>query len=157
VKNAHDEELSSVESVLDLIRSSGGRSTGSRRALLEVLFDSGEHRTAEELARAVKLRAPDVHLSTVYRNLEELEQLGVIVHNHLGHGPVTYQLVTRTHAHLLCENCGVRLEAPPSMFRALVASARKNFDFEVDPRHFAISGLCANCRRERDEGARPAE
>ena len=143
---AGSDELSSVDSVLDLIRSEGGRSTGSRRALLEVLFASEEHLSAEELASAVKAKAPDVHLSTVYRNLEELEELGVVVHAHLGHGPVTYQLVTHTHAHFLCERCGIRIEAPAAMFSSLIRAARDSFDFDVDPRHFAVGGLCASCR-----------
>ena len=37
-------------------------------------------------------KAPDVHLSTIYRNLEELEHLGLISHSHLGHGPSSYLL-----------------------------------------------------------------
>jgi Fe2+ or Zn2+ uptake regulation protein len=35
----------------------------------------------------VQAEAPDVHLSTVHRNLEELERLGVVTHVHLGDGP----------------------------------------------------------------------
>jgi Fe2+ or Zn2+ uptake regulation protein len=71
-------EHEAVEAVLALIRENGGRATPARRLLLQALFGSQEHRTAEELAAEVRAHAPDVHLSTVYRNLEELERLGVI-------------------------------------------------------------------------------
>ncbi len=52
----------SVEEVLTLLRSHGGRVTTSRRLLLRCLFEGRAHRTAEELAAQVKASAPDVHL-----------------------------------------------------------------------------------------------
>jgi Fur family transcriptional regulator, ferric uptake regulator len=131
--------------VLALVRASGGRATASRRVLLEVLFESSDHRSVEDLAAAVQARAPDVHLSTVYRNLEELERLGVIVHTHLGHGPATYQLATDAHSHLICERCGRRIEAPEELFADLAREAADRYGLTIDPRHFAILGRCADC------------
>lgn len=135
----------SVDEVLALLRARGGRATASRRVLLEVLFESDDHRSAEDLEAAVQSRAPDVHLSTIYRNLDELEELGVIAHTHLGHGPATYQLAVSAHAHLLCERCGRRYEAPAELFAGLARSARQRYGFTIDPRHFAILGRCAEC------------
>ncbi len=135
----------SVEGVLALVRSRGGRATASRRVLLEILFESRDHRSVEELAAAVQARAPEVHLSTVYRNLEELQRLGVIVHTHLGHGPAAYQLASDAHSHLLCERCGRRIEAPEDLFDGLARAAAERFGFTIDPRHFAILGRCAGC------------
>ncbi len=137
--------LEGVEDVLALVRSRGGRATASRRILLEVLFEAAEHLSAEELTRAVQTRAPDVHLSTVYRNLEELEELGVVAHTHLGHGPATYQLAELAHAHLLCEHCGKSFEAPPAYFAGLKAAALADLGFTIDPRHFAVLGQCQDC------------
>lgn len=128
-----------------MLRARGGRATTSRRMLLEVLFESDDHRSAEELAAVVQARAPEVHLSTIYRNLEELEQLGVIAHTHLGHGPATYQLAASAHAHLLCERCGRRYEAHADLFAGLAQAAQERYGFTIDPRHFAILGRCAEC------------
>lgn len=129
------------------MRAGGGRATASRRVLLEVLFESSDHRSVEDLAAAVQSRAPDVHLSTIYRNLEELERLGVIVHSHLGHGPAAYQLATSAHSHLICERCGRRFEAPEELFTDLARLAAERYGFTIDPRHFAILGRCADCVR----------
>jgi Fur family ferric uptake transcriptional regulator len=136
---------SSADEVLALVRAGGGRATASRRVLLDVLFESSDHRSVEELAAAVQSRAPDVHLSTIYRNLEELERLGVIVHTHLGHGPATYQLANEAHSHLICERCGRRFEAPVELFEGLAGEAAARYGFTIDPRHFAILGRCADC------------
>jgi Fe2+ or Zn2+ uptake regulation protein len=135
----------SVEEALERLRARGGRLTISRRLLLEALFEADGHRTAEQLALEVQARAPDVHMSTIYRNLEELESLGVVVHAHLGHGPATYHLTPVGHGHLVCEACGQALEAPEALFRGLARTAKSRFGFIIDPHHFAVLGRCRRC------------
>ncbi len=138
-------DFSSVEGVLAYLRSQGGRVTSSRRILLEVLFDADGHLSAEALTEAVQKRAPDVHISTIYRNLEELEHLGVISHSHLGHGPSSYLLASHAHAHFICADCGTMIEAPDELFRGLARAARTKLGFTIDPKHFAILGRCSEC------------
>lgn len=138
-------DFSTVDSVLTYVRSHGGRVTSARRILLEVLFGAEGHLNAEQLADAVQLRAPDVNLSTVYRNLDELERLGVVSHSHLGHGPSSYLLASQAHAHFMCSDCGTMVEAPDAMFRGLAKAARDKLGFTINPKHFAILGKCAEC------------
>jgi Fe2+ or Zn2+ uptake regulation protein len=145
--NPREADFSTVDKVLTLVRARGGRATTSRRILLEVLFEADGHLSAEELAEAVQARAPDVHISTIYRNVEDLQRLGVIVHTHLGHGPATYQLASLAHAHLICEECGATIEAPDDLFRGLARTAKERLGFSIDPYHFAILGRCANCTK----------
>ena len=145
VVSGESPDLSSVDAVIAHLRSRGNRVTSSRRILLEVLFGADGHMTAEELATAVQERAPDVHLSTIYRNLDEFEVLGVVSHSHLGHGPSSYLLASHAHAHFMCADCGIMIEAPPEIFRGLANSAKSNLGFTIDPRHFAILGRCADC------------
>ena len=135
-----------VDEVLALLRARGGRVTSPRRLLLESIFEADGHRTAEELAQVVREKAPDVHISTIYRNLESLEELGVIFHVHLGHGPATYHLASAPHGHLVCQVCGTTVEAPDDLFKSLSASAKSRFGFQIDPYHFAILGRCQACR-----------
>ena len=79
--------------------------------------------SVEASAEAVPRAAPDVHVSTIYRNLEELEELGVIAHSHLGHGPSSYLLASHAHAHFVCSECGAMIEAPDDIFRGLARAA----------------------------------
>jgi Fur family transcriptional regulator, ferric uptake regulator len=133
------------------LRAQGGRITTTRRLLLGRLFEDPKHRTAEELSEEVQSLAPDVHLSTIYRNLDELEKLGVVVHSHLGHGPATYHLASETHGHFVCEECGKMIEAPADLFATLAKAARTDYGFSIDPRHFAVLGMCTHCS-ERHSG-----
>jgi len=138
-------EASTVDDVLASVRARGGRATSSRRALLEALFNTDGHLTAEELAAAVQARAPGVYISTIYRNLDDLQRLGVVVHSHLGHGPATYQLASSAHAHFICDNCGATVEAPDELFQGLARTAKAKLGFSIDPRHFAMLGHCSVC------------
>lgn len=141
-----------VEDVLDVLRSEGNRVTTSRRLLIGCLVGAKGHLTAEEIAEEIQQRAPDVHLSTIYRNLDELERIGVVSHSHLGHGPATYHLATKVHGHLVCEICGITIEAPDAIFGDLAEKIVSEHGFVIDPHHFAVLGRCRNCQRQLGEG-----
>jgi Fur family transcriptional regulator, ferric uptake regulator len=140
---AHGE---TIEDVLALVRSHGGRATPARRLLLDALFAGTGHRSAEDLAAEVQARAPDVHLSTIYRNLEELERLGVIDSTRLGGGAATYHLASATHGHLLCETCGTLIEVPDELFTDLIKTAASEYGFAINPHRFAVTGRCSSCQ-----------
>jgi Fur family ferric uptake transcriptional regulator len=135
-----------VDEVLAMVRAQGGRVTSARRLLLAALFASKGHRTAEDLAAEVQSEAPDVHLSTIYRNLEELERLGVIDRTPLGRGPAAYHLASTSHGHFVCDRCGSMTEVPEEIFRGLADAADHRYGFVVDVHRFAVTGLCATCR-----------
>jgi Fur family transcriptional regulator, ferric uptake regulator len=144
---------STVDELVAQLRDGGSRVTTARRLVLTALVKGAAHPTAEELLVAVRALAPDVHASTVYRNLEELERLGVVVHTHLGHGAATYHLATESHGHLVCEECGATLEAPEDLFEAMAEGAKRRLGFELRPYHFAVLGVCAACAAARDAAA----
>ena len=134
-----------LDEVLALLRANGGRVTSPRRAILQVLIDHEGHPTAEQLTADVQARQPDVHESTVYRFLDELKRLGVVDHVHLGHGPAVYHFVDDAHHHLVCEGCGDVIEVPDRTFAPLRRRLRTDFAFELEQRHFAVTGRCHEC------------
>ncbi len=135
-----------VDAVLALLREHGGRVTPAKRLLAETLLASQVHRSAEQLAEQVQARAPDVHLTTVYRNLEELERLGLVERMHSGHGPATYHLASSPHGHLVCRGCGEIIEVPASLFDGLAAAVLRDYGFVVTTGQLALAGQCADCR-----------
>jgi Fe2+ or Zn2+ uptake regulation protein len=134
-----------LERILALLRAEGGRVTSARRALVEALLAADAHVTADDLAARVQADHPEVHRSTVYRTLDALEGLGVVVHSHLGHGGGVYHLADERHQHLVCETCGAVVEVPDEVFTPLVRTVRKRYGFAIEPGHFALVGTCAAC------------
>jgi Fur family ferric uptake transcriptional regulator len=134
-----------AEPILGLLRARGGRVTTCRRAILETFLGIGGHVTAEALTARVQANQPDVHESTVYRFLDELERLGVVDHVHLGHGPAVYHLASDAHHHLVCDRCGAVVEVPESVFAELRSQLKDDYGFSLQPRHFAVTGRCEAC------------
>lgn len=92
-----------IEDAIIRLRQGGMRSTPARRFLLAALLAKPGHRSAEELAADVHASAPDVHLATIYRNLDELQRLKIVDRTHLGHGPATYHLAISRPRHLIAD------------------------------------------------------
>lgn len=142
-----------LEQVLAVLRSSGGRITSPRRAILSALIEHRGHPTAEQLTADVQTRQPDVHESTVYRFLDELERLGVVDHVHLGHGPAVYHFADDPHHHLVCDGCGLVVEVPVKTLEEFRGLVRRDLRFEMELRHFALPGRCSACSSARRAAA----
>lgn len=127
------------------LRALGYRLTPQRQLVLEAVGRLG-HATPEEIATAVRRTASGVNISTVYRTLELLEQIGLVRHTHLGHGAPTYSVATDDdHVHLVCRDCGGIEEAPPQVLADVVERLAADRGFTVDVGHFAVFGRCRSC------------
>lgn len=137
------------------LRSRGYRVTPQRQLVLEAVTGL-EHGTPEQICEEVRRTAAGVNISTIYRTLELLEQLGLVVHTHLGHGAPTYHLADEAdHVHLVCRDCGEVTEVSPSMTAGLVTSLRAEHGFETDVQHLTVFGHCQRCRdASAPDGAR---
>jgi Fur family ferric uptake transcriptional regulator len=136
-----------VTAVLDQLSERGMRRTAARQTILEVLFSTSDHLTAEDLAARVQRRFPSVDVSTVYRTLDVLEGLEIVDHVHLAHGPAIYHLAEDDHQHLVCERCGGVEELPAERLRSFSRMLREDFGFQMHQRHFAIVGVCSTCQK----------
>lgn len=134
-----------LEQILAVLRDSGGRITSPRRAILKAIIEHRGHPTAEQLTADVQAEQPDVHESTVYRFLEDLERLGIVDHVHLGHGPAVYHFADDTHHHLVCESCGLVVELPDRTLEEFREALRLELGFKTEFRHFALPGRCRAC------------
>jgi Fur family ferric uptake transcriptional regulator len=144
--------LRSADEILSLLRARGDRVTASRRAVVEALVSGDHHVTAEDIVTQVAERGggdADAHRATVYRTLDRLQELGVVRHVHLGHGPSTYHLDGHDggdpHHHAVCSSCGRVVEIPMEALDDLAARLRSSHGFELAPQHFALTGRCAAC------------
>ncbi len=127
------------------LRRRGYRLTPQRQMVLEAVGGLG-HGTPDEIAAAVHEKASGVNISTVYRTLELLEEIGLVRHTHLGHGAPTYHLADRHHhIHLVCRDCTNVIEADLSVAAEFTAKLREQFGFDTDMKHFAIFGRCEDC------------
>ena len=135
-----------LDDAVSLLRDGGRRVSLARRQLLEGLFDVDRPVTAEELAAGLEGRIPPSDLAVVYRNLETLEELGLVCHVHLGHAPGRYALVRgKPCEYLACERCGVVTEIEPERLDLVRGLIAEEFSFRASFTHFPVGGLCSRC------------
>jgi Fur family transcriptional regulator, ferric uptake regulator len=128
------------------LRSRGLRMTTPRRLVLQTLFDADGPLSAEQLAQRLSL-----DLTSVYRNLEALEQHGVVRHVHLGHGPGLYALLGHgEREYLFCERCHAARALPPEELDPVRDYVRERFGYEARFTHFAIVGTCPACSSDAE-------
>ncbi len=105
------------------LREQGYRLTPQRNLIWEVLRDAGRHMTAEEVANEVRRTLPDVNVSTVYRTLELLVSLDLVIETRLEGVACYYEVSpepTHHHYRLYALRCGRALRR-----RAAGAGARR--------------------------------
>jgi Fur family ferric uptake transcriptional regulator len=120
--------------------------TPQRQLIFETIYAAKKHLTAEEIHERVRKRFRGVNLSTVYRNLDLLEDLGLICHAHLGHSVGQYHSTSGAeHQHLVCRRCGSIEEVGVDLMEPVRAEVKTRSGFEADLTHFAIFGICRRC------------
>jgi Fur family ferric uptake transcriptional regulator len=128
------------------LRGHGFRITPQRQLVLEAVEALG-HGTPEEILVEVQRTATGVNLSTVYRTLEVLEDVGLVTHAHIGHGPPTYHSVDDdVHIHLVCDRCAKVLSVPAQVAAPFVDALEDQYGFRTDIAHVSVHGLCADCK-----------
>jgi Fur family transcriptional regulator, ferric uptake regulator len=128
------------------LRARGYRVTPQRQLVLEAVTKL-EHASPEEIWADVQQTASGVNISTIYRALELLEQLGLVTHTHLGHGAPRYHLAAEAdHVHLVCSSCGRITQVAPDAVEPLVSALDEHQGFQTDVGHLTVFGRCASCR-----------
>ncbi len=127
------------------LRARGYRLTPQRQLVLDAVSTLG-HATPEDAHAWVTERASGVSISTIYRTLELLEDLGLVKHAHLTHGAPTYHAAAAPeHVHLVCRGCGEITEVEPDTVAPLVDLLRRERAFVADVGHLTVFGECARC------------
>ena len=141
--------FANLAEAIGALRGAGLRISTPRRLVLEALFAAPGPVSAAELARELSLDE-----SSVYRNLEVLEQRGVVRHVHLGHSAGLYALVSDDVVeYLCCERCAKVTAVPPGRLDTIRERIRDEFGYTARFTHFAIVGLCPDCARQPHAGA----
>lgn len=137
----------SVEAALAALREAGGRVTEGRRAIVNaVLAGEDHHVTADELATALRADHPTLAVSTIYRTLEALEDLGIVARVDLGQGRAVYHPIDHAHHHLVCSTCGAVEEVTEAALAPLAIDLEARVGFVLAARQLTLTGTCRRCR-----------
>lgn len=128
------------------LKDSGKRLTPQRRLILDAVEALG-HATPDEVLGEARKAQETLSISTVYRNLEVLEELGLVRHAHLSDRAPTYHSVgDHEHFHLVCRACHRVISVGTDTLAPLLAKLDADHGFVPDVGHLTVFGTCAECR-----------
>jgi len=131
-----------------VLQSKGYRLTPQRIMVVDALHSAEQHISAEEIFELVRVKYPYANISTVYRTLELLKELGLAAEISIGDGIMRYHARENSrHHHLVCTSCGCLIDLPEHELEPLRDVLEKNHRFKADINHLAIFGLCSGCRK----------
>lgn len=121
--------------------------TPQRLAVLRALRESGAYMSINTLDRKVKELLPGTGLATVYRALETLEDLGLVVKVHLEDGCHSYAVAPEGHRHpVVCTVCNKVIEFAECPLDTLSEKLSKDTGVQIDNHFLQLFGKCRECR-----------
>lgn len=134
------------------LSSAGLRMTSQRALILDIINRGDGHLDADEVYRQARQRQPNLSLSTVYRNLHTLKELGLIQELHFNESHHHYEVKPSTeHHHLVCLGCGKVIEFECRLCSEMKQEIAHKKGFEVTGAEVQITGYCSRCRRKKKE------
>ena len=119
--------------------------TKQRQAVLQVIRESDEHLTANEVFENARRVLPGISFATVYNSLRYLKQEGLIGEVRFGNDATRYDRKLTRHDHALCNKCGKLVDLELSIPVGLIEQASALSSFEAESVELTLRGLCPEC------------
>lgn len=141
-------------------RSCGYRITIGREAILNILTKADKHLSAEDIYMKVHAVCPAIGLTTVYRTLEILVNLGLVFKFDFGDGRGRYELAEGTkgsvhHHHLVCTSCNRVIDYTDfidkeiELLKKTEKGLAEKYNFKISNHLIQFYGLCDRCKKKK--------
>jgi Fur family ferric uptake transcriptional regulator len=132
-----------------MISNNNHRNTRQRKVILEELQKVKTHPTAASLYAIVRRRMPKISLGTVYRNLELLNQMGMVRKLDFSGAEARYDGNVEDHDHLRCVCC-MKVDDAPGSPLALARGGKEDWGgYNVLGHRLEFFGVCPKCKRRK--------
>ncbi len=140
------------------LKGCGYRMTVGRDAVLDVLAKADEHLSAEDIYMKIHPVYPSIGLTSIYRTLDILVNIGLVHKFDFGHGRARYELTEGPkgkphHHHLVCTGCGRVIDYTDfideevALLQKTEEGLSKKYNFRIDNHLIQFYGLCDACNR----------
>jgi Fur family transcriptional regulator, ferric uptake regulator len=137
-----------IERAEATLSAAGHKRGGARRALLELLDDQQCALTAVEIEDALREAERRVSRASIYRILDELEQLRLVQRVETGQAMVRYERVCAQdehHHHLVCDGCGLVMPFSDEALEQAISSLSRRVPLTVSEHEIVLRGSCSDC------------
>jgi Fur family transcriptional regulator, ferric uptake regulator len=137
-----------AEHAASALAAAGYRRGGARRAILELLDEQPCALSAVEIEEALASRNREVSRASIYRVMEELEEIGLLQRVEVGQGIVRYEPARRGaghHHHLVCDHCGQISPFSDDGLERAIRRVSDTLPLRVSEHEVVIHGACETC------------
>ena len=128
------------------------RYSKKRQAILDCLRNTTSHPTDEWIYAQLKPEYPDLSLATVYRNLNQLKENGIIHSLGTVNGKERFDATVKEHTHAVCTKCGKTVDIfDAKLPKEISEQAEKSTGFHFEHYEIRLTGMCDECRRVHKE------
>lgn len=140
-----------AEQAAGRLADAGYRRGGARQAVIDLLAAQPCALSAQEIEDALRGSAREVARASVYRVLDELEQLKLVTRIEVGQGTTRYEPHHRDHHHhhLVCDDCGEVIPFEDEELERTIDRVAGRVAFDVAEHDIVLHGSCGDCRPQR--------
>lgn len=127
------------------------RITSQRQAIVETVFDTEEHFTAEQLLEWARQRDPSVSRATVYRTLPLFTESGLVKVMDFGKDSKYYDpnyADHPNHNHIICQDCDRIVEFESKKLEEIESEITRKLGFSVASQKLQITGQCTSLKNK---------
>ncbi len=118
-----------------------------REIILNTLKENVVHPTAEYLYAKIQEKDPKISLATLYRNLNQLTENGIIKKIDGLETSSHYDHNTNEHYHFICTKCRRVFDINAEVAPELIRRTEEKTDFLIENHDIVFSGICKDCRQ----------
>lgn len=126
------------------------RYSRQRERIYEYLCSTREHPSADMIYDKLRPEIPNLSLGTVYRNLKQLEESGMVKRIATSQNAERYDARCDDHAHFVCDRCGRVVDLQMVDRGAAAAACGADSSVEIHWLHVTFGGICAECAGDAD-------
>jgi Fur family transcriptional regulator, ferric uptake regulator len=147
---AEDAKSRAKKRFIEFLETKSLRLTSQRRAIVDSVFSTEEHFTAEQLLKWSRKRDKTVSRATIYRTLPLLTESGLVHEMDFG-GDHTYYdpnyAEHPNHNHIVCEDCRKIVEFDSKKIEEVEGEMCEKLGFSVKAHKLQITGRCEQLKR----------
>ena len=138
-------EISEAE-LISILKKNGLKITPQRLAICNYILSSNEHPTADRIFHDIKKRNPSISHATVYKTLQLLKALGLIVelnfHNEHSHFDPNISL----HVNIICPKCSKIIDFESDIITEFFEKLEVEIGGKIKGQRFEIYKICDACK-----------
>ena len=124
----------------------GLRYSEQRQVIYDMLKATKRHPDVDEIYEEVRKTLPDIGVATVYRNLKQLVEAGLVTTLETKKSSIHYDADVSEHIHFICEDCG-RID--DFFLESGLKQKVEDSGYELKREKLILYGLCPDCRRKK--------